>query len=140
MAPPAADGAPKGTARRDKLHELEEKAQAKWDKANAFEVDAPEGKWDGGKFMATFPYPYMNGLLHIGHGFSCSKAEFAVAFQRLLFGSAARAACAVWARGKQGADLYGGGRCCSWYGRWWPRAGGAGLCARSAGCCVGSAV
>jgi leucyl-tRNA synthetase len=83
MAPPAADGAPKGTARRDKLHELEEKAQAKWDKANAFEVDAPEGKWDGGKFMATFPYPYMNGLLHIGHGFSCSKAEFAVAFQRL---------------------------------------------------------
>ena len=83
MAPPAADGAPKGTARRDKLHELEEKAQAKWAKTNAFEVDAPEGAWDGGKYLVTFPYPYMNGLLHIGHGFSLSKAEFAVAFQRL---------------------------------------------------------
>ena len=81
MATPAE--APKGTARRDQLHRLEEKAQAKWQKTNAFEVDAPEGVWDGGKYMATFPYPYMNGLLHIGHGFSLSKAEFAVAFQRL---------------------------------------------------------
>ena len=62
---------------------LEEKAQAKWDKLNAFEVDAPEGKWDGGKFFATFPYPYMNGMLHLGHGFSLTKAEFACAYQRL---------------------------------------------------------
>ena len=71
------------THRRDSLHRLEEKAQAKWAKTNAFEVDAPEGAWDGGKYLVTFPYPYMNGLLHIGHGFSLSKAEFAVAFQRL---------------------------------------------------------
>ena len=68
--------APKGTARRDQLLSLEQKAQAKWEKANAFEVDAPEGAWDAGKFLATFPYPYMNGLLHIGHGFSLTKAEF----------------------------------------------------------------
>lgn len=26
------------------------------------------------KFFANFPYPYMNGLLHLGHGFSLSKA------------------------------------------------------------------
>ena len=75
--------APKGTARRDRMLKLEEKAQAKWDKLNAFEVDAPEGKWDGGKFFATFPYPYMNGMLHLGHGFSLTKAEFACAYQRL---------------------------------------------------------
>lgn len=25
------------------------------------------------KFFGTFPYPYMNGLLHLGHGFSLSK-------------------------------------------------------------------
>lgn len=35
------------------------------------------------KFMATFPYPYMNGMLHLGHGFTASKAEFAVAFERM---------------------------------------------------------
>jgi leucyl-tRNA synthetase len=34
------------------------------------------------KYMCTFPYPYMNGYLHLGHGFSMSKAEFAVRYQR----------------------------------------------------------
>ena len=76
--------APKGTARRDLLLELQNKAQKKWDDVKAFEVDAPEGEWDGGKFMVTFPYPYMNGKLHLGHAFSLSKAEFAAAFQRML--------------------------------------------------------
>jgi|MesohylFT_1024984.scaffolds.fasta_scaffold115545_1 leucyl-tRNA synthetase len=27
------------------------------------------------KFFGNFPYPYMNGLLHLGHGFSLSKAS-----------------------------------------------------------------
>lgn len=30
--------------------------------------DAPEGK-----FFGNFPYPYMNGMLHLGHAFSLSK-------------------------------------------------------------------
>ena len=30
--------------------------------------EAPEGK-----FYGNFPYPYMNGLLHLGHAFSLSK-------------------------------------------------------------------
>ena len=34
--------------------------------------------------MCTFPYPYMNGLLHIGHAFSLTKAIFAAHFNRLL--------------------------------------------------------
>jgi leucyl-tRNA synthetase len=33
--------------------------------------------------MITFPYPYMNGRLHLGHAFSFSKAEFTARFQRL---------------------------------------------------------
>jgi len=31
----------------------------------------------------TFPFPYMNGKLHLGHGFSASKNEFAARFKRL---------------------------------------------------------
>jgi leucyl-tRNA synthetase len=34
------------------------------------------------KYMVTFPYPYMNGFLHLGHAFSMSKAEFANRYQR----------------------------------------------------------
>lgn len=34
------------------------------------------------KYLATFPYPYMNGYLHLGHAFSMSKTEFAVRYQR----------------------------------------------------------
>lgn len=28
-----------------------------------------------GKYTANFPYPYMNGVLHLGHGFSLSKVR-----------------------------------------------------------------
>ena len=50
------------------------------------QVDAPEGEEGkpGEKYFANFPYPYMNGLLHLGHAFSLSKVEFATAFHRLL--------------------------------------------------------
>ncbi|KAF3574778.1 hypothetical protein F2Q69_00060569 [Brassica cretica] len=37
----------------------------------------------GEKFFATFPFPYMNGYLHIGHAFSLFKADFASAYHRL---------------------------------------------------------
>ena len=32
--------------------------------------------------MVSFPYPYMNGYLHIGHAFSLSKVEFMVRYQK----------------------------------------------------------
>ena len=36
------------------------------------------------KYLATFPYPYMNGRLHLGHTFTLAKCEFAVGYQRLI--------------------------------------------------------
>jgi leucyl-tRNA synthetase len=35
------------------------------------------------KFFGTFPYPYMNGSLHLGHAFTISKIEFAIGFERM---------------------------------------------------------
>ncbi|KAG9130513.1 hypothetical protein Leryth_026695 [Lithospermum erythrorhizon] len=37
----------------------------------------------GDKFFGNFPFPYMNGYLHLGHAFSLSKLEFAAAYHRL---------------------------------------------------------
>ena len=34
------------------------------------------------KYLATFPYPYMNGYLHLGHAFTISKTEFQSRYQR----------------------------------------------------------
>lgn len=34
------------------------------------------------KFFATFPYPYMNGTLHLGHGFTALKCDFITRFHR----------------------------------------------------------
>ena len=72
--------------RRDHLVEIEKQVQEKWKQQKAFEVDAPTNGASvpkDEKFLVTFPYPYMNGRLHLGHAFSMTKAEFAVRFQRL---------------------------------------------------------
>lgn len=34
------------------------------------------------KYYCTFPYPYMNGYLHLGHAYSISKCEYQIRFQR----------------------------------------------------------
>ena len=80
------------TAKRDFFIENEKKWQKYWDDNHTFEMDLPED-WESlseeelhekyPKFMGTLPYPYMNGLLHIGHAFTISKIEFAVSWQRL---------------------------------------------------------
>jgi hypothetical protein len=77
--------APK-TGRRDELLAIQKEAQKKWEELKVFEVDAPEGgsPVPEGRFFGNFPYPYMNGVLHLGHAFSISKLEFASAFHRLL--------------------------------------------------------
>lgn len=80
-----AEAPARSTARRDQLQQIEADVQKKWDELKIFEEDAPLAKGEKQeKFMATFPYPYMNGLLHIGHAFTLTKSVFAAHFHRLL--------------------------------------------------------
>jgi len=66
--------------------EIQTASQRLWAESDVFAVDAPDDGTLGSpaeKFYGNFPYPYMNGLLHLGHAFSLSKLEFAAAFHRL---------------------------------------------------------
>ena len=82
----------KGGNRLAHLREIEVARQKLWKENHVFEADAEEdwkSKYDfdtknNKKYLITFPYPYMNGRLHLGHGFSLSKAEFQSRYQRLL--------------------------------------------------------
>ncbi|XP_054718964.1 leucine--tRNA ligase, cytoplasmic-like [Uloborus diversus] len=76
-------GERKGTYKVNTLLDIEKKVQEKWEKENIFEEDVPEDVHGVEKFFVTFPYPYMNGRLHLGHTFSLSKCEFAVGYQRM---------------------------------------------------------
>ncbi|KZS95395.1 leucyl-tRNA synthetase [Sistotremastrum niveocremeum HHB9708] len=81
------------TGKRDFLQALEKKYQKRWADEKLFEVDAPppeeglsydELREKYPKWLGTFPYPYMNGSLHLGHAFTISKIEFGAGFERML--------------------------------------------------------
>ncbi|KAJ0987203.1 hypothetical protein J5N97_005559 [Dioscorea zingiberensis] len=71
-------------ARRDQLLRIQSEVQKCWEDHKVFNAESrskpPE---PGEKFFGNFPYPYMNGSLHLGHAFSLSKLEFGAAFHRL---------------------------------------------------------
>lgn len=60
--------------------EIEEKWRRRWEEARIFEAD-PDLKRK--KFFATFPYPYMNGPLHMGHGFTATRVDIYARFMRM---------------------------------------------------------
>ncbi|KAK9265450.1 hypothetical protein L1049_012394 [Liquidambar formosana] len=74
----------KSFARRDRLLEIEAKVQNWWEEKDVFRAESLERSPEPGeKFFGNFPFPYMNGFLHLGHAFSLSKLEFAAAYHRL---------------------------------------------------------
>ncbi|KAJ3523955.1 hypothetical protein NMY22_g11212 [Coprinellus aureogranulatus] len=83
------------TGKRDYLKGLEKKYQDRWQTEKTFQVNAPKPEEIAGlskqevmekypKWFGNFPYPYMNGSLHLGHAFTISKIEFAAGYQRML--------------------------------------------------------
>jgi leucyl-tRNA synthetase len=60
--------------------EIEARWREEWDKARIFEADPdPDRK----KCFVTFPYPYMNGPLHLGHGFTATRVDIYARFMRM---------------------------------------------------------
>lgn len=84
------------TDKRDTLIEAEKRYQKSWEEQGVFNPDAPsleEEPFDTNpdqlhakypKWFGCFAYPYMNGTLHAGHGFTASKVEFTAGFRRML--------------------------------------------------------
>ena len=60
--------------------EIEEKWRKEWEKARIFEAD-PDPKRK--KCFVTFPYPYMNGPLHLGHGFTATRVDVYARYKRM---------------------------------------------------------
>ena len=83
MVEPVSKDKKASTTRRDRLIELEAEAQAIWEQHKFYESNPRENGADKKKYFITFPYPYMNGTLHLGHAFSMSKCEFTARYKRL---------------------------------------------------------
>jgi leucyl-tRNA synthetase len=59
---------------------FEEKWRREWEKARIFESDPiPDRK----KCFVTVPYPYMDGPLHVGHGFTSTRVDIYARFRRM---------------------------------------------------------
>ncbi len=63
------------------FREVEKKWQEKWGTAKIFESDRDDNVE---KYFINFPFPYINGAPHLGHGYSLMKAEIMARFQRML--------------------------------------------------------
>ncbi|MGC9134071.1 MAG: leucine--tRNA ligase [Caldisphaera sp.] len=59
--------------------EIETKWQKLWDENKAFEANPNEKK----KFFITFPFPYMNGLPHLGGAFTILRVDIMARYKRM---------------------------------------------------------
>jgi leucyl-tRNA synthetase len=60
--------------------EIENKWRKGWEESGVFEADPDPSKK---KCFVNFPFPYMNGPLHIGHGFSATRVDVYARFKRM---------------------------------------------------------
>ncbi|MHA1231902.1 MAG: leucine--tRNA ligase [Candidatus Helarchaeota archaeon] len=60
-------------------NKIELKWQKKWREAKLFEANPDDRK----KCFTTFPYPYLNGPLHLGHALTCTKVDIYARFKRM---------------------------------------------------------
>jgi leucyl-tRNA synthetase len=65
--------------RADELKEIDRKWAERWDKDRVFEAD-PDNR---PKVFVTFPFPYMNGPLHLGHAFTSTRVDVYARFKRM---------------------------------------------------------
>ena len=73
----------------NRLKGIEHKWQDIWEKDHSYEAEINDRK----SHLVTFPYPYVNNALHIGHSFTCNKVDIYSRVKRLqgynvLFGFA----------------------------------------------------
>lgn len=59
---------------------IEKKWQQKYEEAKTFEANPVKGK---PKFFVTFPYPYMNSFLHVGHFYTIMRVEAMARYKRM---------------------------------------------------------
>ena len=84
-AAPGAPDAPTATEARvaratQAARDRERKWQRRWEAARLFEAEPQAGM---PKYFVNFPYPYMNGYLHLGHAFTLLRAEVVARYQRM---------------------------------------------------------
>ncbi|MEM0271510.1 MAG: leucine--tRNA ligase [Thermoprotei archaeon] len=63
-----------------KLREIEKNVNEMWYSSGIYEADPDLNK---PKKLVTFPYPYMNGSLHVGHGLTATRVDAYARFMRL---------------------------------------------------------
>src|SRR3989344_4891018 len=61
------------------FNEIAKKWQKKWDEAKLFQAEADNRK----KFYVAIVYPYMSGLLHLGHLFTYTFSEMVLRYKRM---------------------------------------------------------
>ncbi len=62
------------------LRQLEKKWRRAWETARIFEADPDPSRK---KFFITFPFSYMNGPLHVGHGFTATRVDAYARYKRM---------------------------------------------------------
>ena len=63
----------------ERLREIDRRWAERWSRERVFEADPDERE----KVFVTFPFPYMNGPLHLGHAFTSTRVDVYARFKRM---------------------------------------------------------